>query len=175
MMKKILVAISGASGSSLGLKTLEKIPKEYEKHLIISDSAKIVAIKEENIKIHKNANISATPASGSFGIDVMMITPCSMNTLAKIANGIEDNLITRSAGVVIKENKTLLLGIREMPFSPIHLENMLKLSKIGVIIAPPVIGYYSNQKSLEDMENFIIGKWFDLVNINHNLYKRWDG
>jgi 4-hydroxy-3-polyprenylbenzoate decarboxylase len=174
-MKKILVAISGASGSSLGLKTLELIPKEYEKHLIISDSAKIVAIKEENIKIHKNKNISAPTASGSFGVDIMMITPCSMNTLAKIANGIEDNLITRSAGVVIKERKTLLLGVREMPFSPIHLENMLKLSKIGVIIAPPVIGYYSNQKSLEDMENFIIGKWFDLVNIKHNLYKRWNG
>ena len=174
-MKKILIAISGASGSSLGIKVLNLIPENYEKHLILSDSAKIVAFKEENIKLHKNQDISASVASGSFGIDIMMITPCSMNTLAKIANGIEDNLITRSAGVIIKERKILLLGVREMPFSSIHLENMLKLSKIGVIIAPPVIGYYSNQKSLEDMENFIIGKWFDLVHIKHNLYKRWNG
>lgn len=174
-MQKILIAISGASGSSLGIKVLNLIPQNYEKHLILSDSAKIVAFKEENIKLHKNQDISASVASGSFGIDIMMITPCSMNTLAKIANGIEDNLITRSAGVIIKERKILLLGVREMPFSSIHLENMLKLSKIGVIIAPPVIGYYSNQKSLEDMENFIIGKWFDLVHIKHDLYKRWNG
>jgi len=172
-MKKILVAISGASGYSLGIKTLKLIPKEYQKHLIISNSAKVVAIKEENIKVHKNSDISAPTASGSFGVDIMMITPCSMNTLAKIANGIEDNLITRSAGVVIKEKKTLLLGVREMPFSAIHLENMLKLAKIGVIIAPPVMGYYSNQNSLNEMENFIIGKWFDLVGIEHNLYKKW--
>jgi len=170
---KILVGISGASGFSLGKKTYDLIPKEYEKHLIISDNAKIVASKEENI--YSNDEIWQKPASGSFGIDVMMITPCSMNTLAKIANGIEDNLITRSAGVIIKEKKTLLLAPREIPFSPIHLENMLKLSRLGVIIAPPILGYYSNQDNLENMEKFIIGKWFDLVGIKNNLYKRWNG
>jgi len=170
---KILVAISGASGFSLGKKTFDLVPKEYEKHLIISDNAKIVAQKEENI--YSNDEIWQKPASGSFGIDVMMITPCSMNTLAKIANGIEDNLITRSAGVIIKEKKTLLIAPREMPFSAIHLENMLKLSRLGVIIAPPILGYYSNQDNLENMENFIIGKWFDLVGIKNNLYKRWNG
>jgi 4-hydroxy-3-polyprenylbenzoate decarboxylase len=167
---KILIAITGASGFSLGKKCFELAPEE--KYLIVSDNAKIVAIKEENI--FDNSDISAPSASGSFGIDVMMITPCSMNTLAKIANGIEDNLITRSAAVMIKEKKTLLLAPREMPFSPIHLENMLKLSRLGVIIAPPILGYYSNQKNLEDMENFIIGKWFDLVGIKNNLYKRWN-
>ena len=170
---KILVGISGASGFSLGKKTYDLIPKEYEKHLIISDNAKIVASKEENI--YSNDEIWQKPASGSFGIDVMMITPCSMNTLAKIANGIEDNLITRSAGVIIKEKKTLLLAPREIPFSSIHLENMLKLSRLGVIIAPPILGYYSNQDNLENMEKFIIGKWFDLVGIKNNLYKRWNG
>ena len=170
---KILIGISGASGFSLGKKTYDLIPKEYEKHLIISDNAKIVAQKEENI--YSNNEIWQKPASGSFGIDIMMITPCSMNTLAKIANGIEDNLITRSAGVIIKEKKTLLLAPREIPFSPIHLENMLKLSRLGVIIAPPILGYYSNKDSLDEMENFIIGKWFDLVGIKNNLYKRWNG
>jgi len=168
---KILVGISGASGFSLGKKTFDLIPLNYEKHLIISESAKIVAQKEENL--YFNNEIWEKPASGSFGIDVMMITPCSMNTLAKIANGIEDNLITRSAGVIIKERKTLLIAPRELPFSAIHLENMLKLSRLGVIIAPPILGYYSNQNNLENMENFIIGKWFDLVGIENNLYKRW--
>jgi 4-hydroxy-3-polyprenylbenzoate decarboxylase len=167
---KILVAITGASGFSLGKKCFELTPKE--KYLIVSNNAKIVANKEENI--FNNSDISAPSASGSFGIDIMMITPCSMNTLAKIANGIEDNLITRSAAVMIKERKILLLAPREMPFSAIHLENMLKLSRLGVIIAPPILGYYSNQQNLEDMENFIIGKWFDLVGIENNLYKRWN-
>jgi 4-hydroxy-3-polyprenylbenzoate decarboxylase len=170
---KILIGISGASGFSLGKKTYDLIPQEYEKHLIVSDNAKIVAKKEENI--YSNHEIWQKPASGSFGIDIMMITPCSMNTLAKIANGIEDNLITRSAGVIIKERKTLLLAPREMPFSAIHLENMLKLSRLGVIIAPPILGYYSNHSNIEEMENFIIGKWFDLVGIKNNLYKRWNG
>jgi len=170
---KILIGISGASGFSLGKKGFDLIPQNYEKHLIISDNAKIVAQKEENI--YYNNEIWQKPASGSFGIDIMMITPCSMNTLAKIANGIEDNLITRASGVMIKEKKTLLIAPREMPFSAIHLENMLKLSRLGVIIAPPILGYYANHNSIEEMENFIIGKWFDLVGIKNSLYKRWNG
>ena len=168
---KILVAISGASGFRLGKKTFDLIPNKYEKYLIISNNAKIVAQKEENI--FDIDDISAPPASGSFQIDKMLIIPTSMNTLSKIAVGISDNLITRSAAVMIKEKKTLLLAPREIPYSSIHLENMLKLSNLGVIIAPPNIAYYSNQQTLQDMENFIIGKWFDLLNIEHNLYKRW--
>ena len=96
-----------------------------------------------------------------------------MNTLAKVACGIADNLTTRAAAVMIKERKTLLLAPREMPFSPIALENMLKLSQIGVHIAPPVMAYYSEQDSLEAMESFLIGKWFDLIGIENRLYKRW--
>ncbi len=105
----------------------------------------------------------------------MMITPCSMNTLAKISVGIADNLITRAAAVMIKERKDLLLAPRELPLSAIALENMQKLATLGVIIAPPVMGFYSEQKTLEDMENFIIGRWFDQLKIPHNLYKRWEG
>lgn len=96
-----------------------------------------------------------------------------MNTLAKIACGIADDLITRSASVMIKENKKLLLAPREMPFSAIALENMLKLSRLGVIIAPPVAAYYADVHSVDEMEDFFIGKWFDLLDIEHNLYKRW--
>jgi 4-hydroxy-3-polyprenylbenzoate decarboxylase len=127
-----------------------------------------------DVEIHKNEDIAASVASGSFGAEAMLIAPCSMNTLAKIACGIADNLITRTAAVMIKEQKRLILAPREMPFSAIALENMHKLASLGVVIAPPVMAYYSQQQKLEDMEDFIIGKWFDLLAIENDLYKRWN-
>jgi len=172
--KKIIIAISGASGVNLGLKTLKLLPKNIEKHFISTKHSEIVLDKELNISIHDNKDISASIASGSFGSDAMLITPCSMNTLAKIACGISDNLITRCASVMIKERKTLILAPREMPFSAIALENMQKLASLGIIIAPPIMAYYSEQQTLEEMENFMIGKWFDLLGIENNLYKRWE-
>jgi flavin prenyltransferase len=178
MIKKIVIAISGGSGVSLGLKVVSLLPKDIEKHIVISDNAHTVLHKEqnyhdENTIYHDNSNIAASIASGSFRVDAMMVIPCSMNTLAKISCGIADNLITRAASVMIKERKVLLLAPREMPFSAIALENMHKLSTLSVIIAPPVLAYYSEQQSLEAMEDFIIGKWFDLLGIEHTLYKRW--
>lgn len=174
MLKKIVVATSGASGVNLGLKTLELLPNTIEKHFIMSKSSKIVLKKELDVTTHKDENIAASIASGSFGVDAMIIAPCSMNTLAKIACGISDNLVTRCASVVIKEQKKLILAPREMPFSAIALENMHKLASLGVIIAPPVMAYYSEQQTLEEMEDFIIGKWFDLLGIENTLYKRWE-
>jgi len=169
---KILVCISGASGVNLGLKLYNLIPSEHERFLVLSENAKTVFEKEENIFL--NNDIAAAPASGSFGIDITFVVPCSMNTLAKIALGITDNLITRSAQVAIKEKKKLIIAPREMPFSEIYLEHMLKLSRFqNVIIAPPVLAYYNNPKSIEDIEMFMIGKWFDLAGIENNLFKRW--
>ena len=170
---KVIIAISGASGAHLGLNVLNALPKEMDRHLVMSEHANIVLDKENGIKHYKNSDIGASIASGSYGADIMMITPCSMNTLAKIACGIADNLITRAAAVMIKENKTLLLAPREMPYSAIALENMLKLSRLGVIIAPPVAAYYAESSTREEMENFFIGKWFDLVGIEHDLYTKW--
>jgi 4-hydroxy-3-polyprenylbenzoate decarboxylase len=173
-MRKIVVATSGASGVNLGLKVLEQLPDSVEKHFIMSDNSKIVLSKEMNdVTKHDNKDISASIASGSFGVDAMIIAPCSMNTLAKIACGISDNLITRCAAVMIKEQKKLILAPREMPFSAIALENMHKLASLGIIIAPPVLAYYSEQQTLDEMENFLVGKWFDLLGIENNLYKRW--
>ena len=175
MVNKIVIATSGASGVNLGLKTLELLPKNIERHFIMSKNSKTVLKKEMNdITVHDNDNISASIASGSFGVDAMIIIPCSMNTLAKIACGISDNLITRCASVMIKEQKKLILAPREMPFSAIALENMQKLASLGIIIAPPVMAYYSKQQTLEDMENFIVGKWFDLLGIENELYERWE-
>ena len=171
---KLIVATSGASGVNLGIKALELLPESIEKHFIMSENSKTVLSKEMNIIMHDNNDISASIASGSFGTDAMIIAPCSMNTLAKIACGISDNLVTRCASVMIKEQKKLILAPREMPFSAIALENMQKLATLGVVIAPPVMAYYSEQQTLDEMENFIIGKWFDLLGIENNLYKRWE-
>ncbi len=170
---KITIAITGASGSSLGLKLLKALPNSIDKHLILSDSAKAVLQIEEQVSIHDDQNIASALSSGSFGTDVMMIVPCSMNTVAKISNGIADNLTTRAASVMIKEHKTLLIAPREMPLSSIALENLLKLSQNGVIIAPPLLAYYSKQQTLEQMESFMVGRWLDLVGVDNKLYKRW--
>ncbi len=174
-MKKLIVGISGASGVNLAQKFIEKLPKNIEIFIIASDSAKIVLKKEQNQTILDDKDIGAVTASGSFKCDAMVVIPCSMNTLAKISYGIADNLLTRTASVMIKENRSLLLAPREMPFSAIALENMLKLSRLGVVIAPPVSAYYADIKELEEMEDFFIGKWFDLLGIEHELFKRWEG
>ena len=123
--------------------------------------------------IHDDPDLAAAPSSGSFGIDATIVAPCSISTLAKIHAGLADTLITRAAAVALKERKRLVLGVREMPFSTLALEHAAKLSALGAVIAPPVLGYYSAQNSLEDMENFIIGKWLDLLGLKHQIYKRW--
>ncbi len=183
---RLVVAITGASGAKLGLKFIEKLPKNIEVFLVISKSAKKSLKLEENIDIKnlfkdkknihifKESQIEAPISSGSFEVDKMIILPCSMGTLAKCSVGISDNLITRAFTVMIKEKREVVLAPREMPFSSIALENMLKLSNLGVRIAPPILGYYSKQQTLEQMEDFLIGKWFDLLKIKHNLYERWE-
>lgn len=193
-MRKILVNISGASACELGFLLLKYLENKGEIFAIVSKNAQISFKKEnlnfisddfikdisdefdlEHVKFLDNENISECVASGSFGVDTTFITPCSVNTLAKIACGISDNLITRSAAVALKERKKLILGVREMPYSSISLEQMMKLSYQGVIIAAPIIASYAKSENLDDMKKFIIGKWLDLANIEHNLYKRWEG
>ncbi|EAL2459285.1 UbiX family flavin prenyltransferase [Campylobacter lari] len=193
-MRKILVGISGASSCELGFLLLKHLKEKGQIYAIVSKNAKISFTKEnsllENIDFLQhikdkfelghvnfldNEDISQCVASGSFGIETTFITPCSINTLAKISCGICDNLITRSAAVALKERKKLILGVREMPYSTLNLEQMAKLSSYGVIIAPPVIASYAKIDNLEKLYEFIIGKWLDLANIEHNLYKRWEG
>ena len=174
-MKRIIVGISGASGVELGLSFIKALPLDIEKYVILSDHAHMVFEKEQKLFLLDDKNIGAITASGSFQCDAMVIIPCSMNTLAKITHGIADNLLTRTASVMIKEKRPLLLAPREMPFSAIALENMLKLSQLGIHIAPPVMGYYAQSATLEEMEKFLIGKWFDLLGIEHTLFKRWEG
>ena len=181
---KLIIAITGASGVNLGLKFIEYLPSNIEAFVVLSSSAKTALkyennkdykqhFKNKNITVFKDKDIAASIASGSFKTDKMIIVPCSMNTLAKCAYGISDSLITRAFTVMLKEKREIIIAPRELPLSTIALENMLKLSKLGVVIAPPVLGYYSEQSTLEEMEKFLIGKWFDLLKIDNNLYKRW--
>ncbi len=179
------MGITGASGVQLGLKFLELLPLNIEVFVIISNSAKHTLALEENkklaqafktrqnITILEDNDLGACVSSGSFKVDKYIIVPCSMNTLAKCTVGISDTLITRVFSVMLKERREIVIAPREMPYNTIQLENMAKLSNLGVTVAPPVIGYYSAQQTLEDMEKFIIGKWFDLLKIDHNLFKRW--
>lgn len=171
---KLVVAITGASGVGLGKKFIDYLPEETEIHIVVSDNALTVnSFEHKQITLHQNEDIAASISSGSFRVDATAIIPCSMNTLAKIACGISDNLVARVAAVALKEQKKLLLAPRELPFSAIALENMQKLAALGVIIAPPVLGYYSESDSLAEMERFIIGKWYDALGIENSLYERW--
>ena len=171
---KLVIAITGASGVQLAKTFVAHLPSHIETHIVVSDNALTVeSFENQKVTLHSSSNIAASISSGSFQVDATAIIPCSMNTLAKIACGISDNLPTRVAAVALKEQKKLLLAPRELPFSAIALENMHKLSALGVIIAPPVMGYYAAHDSLEAMERFIIGKWYDLLGIRHELYRRW--
>ncbi|MBN8522312.1 MAG: UbiX family flavin prenyltransferase [Rickettsiales bacterium] len=185
-VKKIIVSITGASGAIYGIRLLEILKKcEIETHLIISRSANLTIATETSFSIYdikKLANyvyypsdIAAKISSGSFKVNGMIIAPCSMKTLSAIATGLENDLIMRSASVIIKEQKKLALMVRETPFSAIHLENMLKLARIGVAICPPVPAFYNNPTTLDDIINHSVTRILDLFNIETNLIERWQG
>jgi len=183
---RFIVAITGASGAIYGIRLLQILKDlNIETHLIISKAANITICAEtkfaiDNVKQLANYNytpndVAAKIASGSFKVKGMIIAPCSMKTLASIASGFEIDLISRAASVVIKEQKKLVLMVRETPLSAIHLENMLKLARIGVAICPPVPAYYNHPKTLEDIINHSVSRVLDLFNIETNLIERWQG
>ena len=179
----VLIAISGATGVQIAIRILEIFKeKKIERELIISDIAQKIIELETDYSISeirklasKNYDVddlTAPPASGSYKIENMIIVPCSMKTLAAIANGYADNLITRAADVIIKEKRKLVLVVRESPLNAIHLENMLKLAKLGVVIAPPVPSYYIKPKNVSDLIEHTVGRILDQIGIESNI-KRW--
>lgn len=182
-MKKIIIGISGASGIPLAIRLLQilkKMPK-IQTHLVISDGGKVTLKHEMDIhvnsladKIHKNKDLSASIASGTFKSDGMVIIPCSMKTISALSHGYSQNLLLRAGDVTIKEKRKLVLVPRETPFSPIHLENLLKLSKLqNVTILPPMLSYYQKPQNIEDMEDNIIGKILNIFDIDYDGFKRW--
>ena len=181
---KIVVGISGSSGVIYGIRFLQALSKlKIETHLVLSKWAKknIEIETDEHIEeILKTANYSydetnmaAAISSGSFRTNGMAIIPCSMKTMSSIANGYDDNLISRAASVTIKENRRLVIVPRETPLSKIHISNMLKLSEIGVVILPAMPGFYHRPNTIEDLIAHIIGKTLDQFEIKNSSFTRW--
>ncbi len=184
MDKRFVIGISGASGALLGAKLLEFLrDTAYETHLVITSTAeniipqeteyKVEDIKQLATKVYDNSDFFAPIASGSFKIEGMVVIPCSMKTLAGIASGYSDNLLLRTADVCLKERRKLVLVTRETPLSLIHIENMVKVTKAGAVVLPPMLSFYSKPKTVDDMVNYIIGKVLDVLEIENELYERW--
>lgn len=174
---KVVIAITGASGAVYGTRLIQVLKEQkIETQCIISKAAKLI-IKHEREETpgecYEEGDIEAPLSSGSYRFDAMVIAPCSMKTLAAIANGYASNLITRCADVAIKEGRRLVIVPRETPLSSIHLENMLKLAKIGVVILPAMPAFYPKPKKIQDMVDFVVGKILDSLRINNTLYRRW--
>ncbi|MBW9222269.1 UbiX family flavin prenyltransferase [Methanothermococcus sp. SCGC AD-155-C09] len=183
-MKKIVVCISGASGVCYAKRLLEVLKeKNVETHLIISNSSKKIIKHELNTDVeefielsnryYENEDFFSPLASGSNIFDAAVVIPCSMKTLSSIANGYSNNLICRVCDIALKERRKLIVMPREMPLNAIHLENMLKLSKLGVIIMPPIPGFYGKPKTIEDIIDFIVGRVLDSLGLENELFRRW--
>ncbi len=188
---KFVVCITGASGVIYGIRLMEELSKVGKVYVVVSKNGYIVMEKEHkikktdflkkyfnnpNIEIVSDRNIASKLASGSFltNFKGVIIAPCSMSTLGAIANGVNYNLIHRISEVALKERVKLILLVREMPYSLIHIENMRKITLSGGIIAPASPSFYHYPTTVEDMVNFVVGKILDLIGIENNLYRRWN-
>ncbi len=194
-MKRLIVGITGASAVVYGVRLLEVLAKreDMEIHLTISSSGaralweelqievdindfklqSLIGLETEQVIYHHESDIGASIASGSFRTEGMIVVPCSMGTVASIAAGISRNLIQRAADVCIKERRKLVIVPRETPLSSIHLENMLKLSQLGVCVLPAMPGFYHFPKTVDDQINFVVTKVLDQFSIDSGLTQRW--
>jgi 4-hydroxy-3-polyprenylbenzoate decarboxylase len=178
--------MSGATGAVFGVRLLEVLKgTDVETHLVMSKWAQQTVEHETGRGLrevralasacHEPGNMGASISSGSFLTEGMVIAPCSMRTLAAIAHGTGENLVHRAADVVVKERRRLVLVARETPLSEIHLENMLKLARMGVTIMPPMPAFYHRPKTLEDLVDHVVARILDQFSIDVGLAKRWSG
>lgn len=185
-MSRIIVGITGASGAIYGVRLLETLHKaSIETHLVVSAAGKLVVAHECGISYEQLASLAvqtyhvddftAAIASGSFSARAMVIAPCSMKSLGLMANGIADNLMIRAAECILKEGRKLVLVPREAPLTAIHLENMLKMARLGVHILPASPGFYHLPQTLTEAVDMIVGKICDLLAVEHRLFKSWEG
>lgn len=193
-MSRFIVGVSGASGVVLASRLIEALVRAgHHVEFLMSQYAVYTATLElgkefgtaakflsrlpaeikEKVTLHAIQDVGCAVSSGSYPVDGMIIIPCSMTTVAAIAAGLGDNALRRAADVSLKERRPLILVPRETPFSELHLENLLKLSRLGATIIPPIPAWYTEPKTIEDVENFIVGKVLDLLKVEHSLYKRW--
>ena len=181
---KLIVGITGSTGVIYGVRILEVLKeKNIETNLILTEWAQKCIAMETDYKLDQvkslattvsdETNMAASVSSGTHKIDGMIVIPCSMKTLSSISNGYDETLVARAAGVTLKESRKLVLVPRETPLTAINLENMLKLARLGVVILPPVPGFYTKPKTIEELVDHTVGKCLDQFDIEHNLYKRW--
>ncbi len=182
---RLIVGISGASGVIYGVRLLEALQElPVETHLVMTRTAEVTLAHETELKVadvrrladvaYKIDDLAAAVSSGSFRTMGMVVVPCSMRSLGEIAHGITSNLLTRAADVVLKEHRRLVLVARETPIHAIHLRNMLTLSEMGAVIAPPMPAFYNRPKTLDDIVNHTVGRVLDLFNLDTGKVKRWD-
>jgi len=180
---RIVLGVTGASGVIYGVRLAQELKKGgHELTLVVSDAAKEVLASElpdglrelsKTGRVLSEHDIDADVSSGSSKYETTVVCPCSMKTLSAIANGYAYNLICRAADVSIKEQRKLVLVVREMPLNAIHLENMLKLARLGVVILPASPGFYHKPTSIDDLVNHVVGKTLDALGVESSLFKRW--
>ena len=184
MSRRIIIGISGASGVIYGARLLELLKdSDYQTHLIISESGKLnfeieTEYKSKDVEamadvVYDHKNMAAALASGSFITEGMVVVPCTVKTLSGIANSYNENLIVRAADVTLKEKRKLVLVVRETPLHKGHLRLMTMAADLGAHILPPVPSFYHQPKNIEDIIDQTIGKIFDYLGIQHDLFKRW--
>ena len=181
---RLIIGITGSTGVIYGIRMLEVLKNAgVETHLIMSEWAEkcismetkysVEQVKSLATTISDEKNMAASISSGTHKTDGMIVIPCSMKSLSSIANGYDETLVARAAGVTLKESRKLILVARETPLTAINLENMLKLAQLGVIIMPPVTEFYTNPTSIDAMIDHIVGKCLDQFDIEHDLFTRW--
>ncbi|MFQ5711184.1 MAG: UbiX family flavin prenyltransferase [Candidatus Geothermarchaeales archaeon] len=183
----LVVGMTGATGVVLGIRLLEVLSKhpEVQTHLVMSKWAKKMVEMEGDVSLgrvrglakhwYDNEDLMAPITSGTFPTGGMVIIPCSTNTLAAVANGLSNDLITRAASVTLKEGRRLVLVVRETPLSAIHLRNMLRIARAGATVLPPVLTFYYKPKTIDDIVDHIVGRVLEVFEIEHDLYPRWVG
>jgi len=186
-MKRLVVAITGASGAMYGIRLLQWLREsaQVETHLMISDAGVLSMHYELDMKrkdvealadvVHSVRDVGACVASGSFQSEGMIVAPCSMKTLGSVAHGLSDNLISRAADVMLKERRRLVLMVRETPFNLAHLRNMTAVTEMGGIIYPPLPALYQKPQSIEEMVDHTAGRVLDLFGIEQTLAPQWQG
>ena len=185
--RRLVIAITGASGAVYGVRLLQMVREigGIETHLMVSEAGVLNLHHELEMDrkavgaladvVHNVRDVGASIASGSFQSDGMIVAPCSMKTLASIAHGMSDNLITRAADVVLKERRRLVLMVRETPFNLAHLRNMTAVTEMGGIIFPPLPGFYQKPASIAEMIDHTVGRVLDMFDIEHQMAPRWNG
>jgi len=184
--RRLIIAITGASGTAYGVRLLQVLQAtDIETHIVLTDSAKLTMAAETDFQpaqvqaladvVHASKNVGATIASGSFVTLGMVIAPCSINTLSEIAWGITGNLISRAADVTLKERRRLILLTRETPLHAGHLKSMLQVTQNGAIVMPPVPALYIKPKSIDDIIDHTVGRILDLLGLDTDLVQRWNG